>query len=88
MVLWCVWEKSAANSVQYTVCKKSIHKWCSGVRGDVLWVGDSFKCRRCDGTIPEDGCVKSFCYLGDTLVGDGRVVLAATARIRNGWIKF
>ena len=28
---------------------------------------------------------KSFCYLGDTL---GGVDLTATARIRNGWIKF
>ena len=34
------------------------------------------------------GCVKSFCYLGDTLDGNGRVDLAATARIRNGWMKF
>ena len=31
------------------------------------------------------GCVKSFCYLGDTLDGAD---LAATARIRNGWMKF
>ena len=31
---------------------------------------------------------KSFCYLGDTLDGDGRADLAATARIRNGWMKF
>ena len=31
------------------------------------------------------GCVKSFCYLGDTLDGAG---IAATARIRNGWMKF
>ena len=30
-------------------------------------------------------CVKSFCYLGDTLDGDGGADLAATARIRNGW---
>ena len=29
-------------------------------------------------------CVKSFCYLGDTLDGDGGADLAATARIRNG----
>ena len=28
-------------------------------------------------------CVKSFCYLGDTLDGDDRADLAATARIRN-----
>ena len=33
-------------------------------------------------------CVKSFCYLGDPLDGDGGVDLAATARIRNGWMKF
>ena len=32
-------------------------------------------------------CVKSFCYLGDTLDGDGGAYLAATARIRNGWMK-
>ena len=32
-------------------------------------------------------CVKSFCYLGDTLDGDGGADFAATARIRNGWIK-
>ena len=62
---------------------------------------DGFRCRRCDGTIQEvdlaedlmvDGetyeCVKSFCYLGDTLDGDGGADLAATARIRNGWMKF
>ena len=75
-------------SAQYV--KKLIHKRCSG-----------FRCRRCDGTIQEvdlaeelmvDGetfaCVKSFCYLGDTLDGDGGADLAATARIRNGWMKF
>ena len=28
-------------------------------------------------------CVKNFCYLGDTLDGDGGADLAATARIRN-----
>ena len=64
-------------------------------------VADGFRCRRCDGTIQEvdlaeylmvDGetyeCVKSFCYLGDTLDGDGGADIAATARIRNGWMKF
>ena len=29
-------------------------------------------------------CVKSFCYLGDTLDEDGGADLAATARIRSG----
>ena len=88
-----------ANSVQCTVYKKWIHKRCSGVRGDLSRVADGFMCRRFDGTIQEvdlaedlmvDGetyeCVKSFCYLGDTLDGDGGADLAATGRIRNGWI--
>ena len=56
---------------------------------------------RCDGTIQEvdlaedlmvDGetydCIKSFCYLGDTLDGYYGVNLAATSRIRNRWMKF
>ena len=30
----------------------------------------------------------SFCYLGDTLDGDGGAELATTARIRYGWMKF
>ena len=34
------------------------------------------------------GSAKSFCYLGDTLDGDGGADLAVTARIRNGWMKF
>ena len=34
------------------------------------------------------GCVRSFYYLGDTLDGDGGADPAATARIRNGWMKF
>ena len=63
---------------------------CSGVRGDLSQVADGFRCRRCDGTIQEvdlaedlmvDGetyeCVKSFCYLGDTLDGDGGADIAA-----------
>ena len=33
-------------------------------------------------------CVKSICYLGDTLDGYGAADLSATARIRNGWMKF
>ena len=71
------------------------------MRGDLLRVADGFRCRRCDGTIQEVdlaedlmvdgetyGCVKSFCYLGDTLDGDCGADLAATSRIRNGWMEF
>ena len=98
----CVCGKGVrANSVQCTVCKKWIHKRCSGVRGDLSRVADGFRCRRSDGTIQEVDiaedlmvdvgtykCVKSIYYLGDTLGGDGGADLAATARIRNGWMKF
>ena len=72
------------NYVQCTVCKKLIHKRCRGVCGDLSRVADCFRCRRCDGTIQEVDLaedlmvhgetyeyVKSFCYLGDTLDGDG-----------------
>ena len=61
---------------------------CSGVHGDLSRVADGFTCRRCDRTNQEvdlaedlmvDGetyeCVKSFCYLGDTLDGDGEADL-------------
>ena len=71
------------------------------MRGDLSLVANGFRCRQCDETIQEAdlvedlmvdgetyGCVKSFCYLGDTLDGDGGADLAATARIRNGWMKF
>ena len=68
--------------------------------GDMSRVANGFRCRRCDGTIQEAalcedlmvegetyGCHKPFCYLGDTFDGNG-AYLAATSRIRNGWMKF
>ena len=64
--------------------QKKNHKRCSGVHGDLSWLADGFRCRRCARTIQEAdlaedlivdeetyGCVKSFCYLGETLDGDG-----------------
>ena len=90
-----------ANSVQCTVCKKWIYERGSGVRDDLSRVADGFRCMRCNRTIQEadltedlmvDGetyeCKLFFCYLGDTLGEDGGADLAATARIRNGWMKF
>ena len=62
-----------------------------------MLVADGFRCERCDGTIQEadlvvDGetyrCVKSFCYLGDTLDVDGGADLVGTVRIRNRCMKF
>ena len=72
-----------ANAVNCKTDKKWIHKQCSDVHGD-LSLGvhvDGFRCKRCDGTIPEvniaenlvvDGvtywCVKSFCLCGTLLM--------------------
>ena len=66
------------------------------MRGDLSRVAEGFRCRRCDGTIQEADLAEDLmvdgetyaCYLGDTLDGDGGADLAATARIRNGWMKF
>ena len=79
---------------------KWIYKRCSGVCGDLSRVAYGFRYWRCDRTNQEAdiakgimvdgemyGCVKSFCYLGDTLDGDGGVDFAATTKIRNGWMK-
>ena len=33
-------------------------------------------------------CIKSFCYLGDILDGQGGADFASTDRIINGWMKF
>ena len=62
----------------------------------MLLVVDGFSCKRCDGTITEAniaeklvvdgetyGCVKSLCFVWDTVDGDGGVHLATTARIRD-----
>ena len=71
------------------------------MRGDLSRVADGFMCRRFEWTIQEAdlaedlmvdgetyGRVKSSCYLGDTLGGDGGADHASTARIKNGWMKF
>ena len=92
-----MWERSAGKLCSVHIIYKMIHRRCSG---DLPRVANSFRCRRCDGTIQEadpaedlmvDGETYgwvSFCYLGDTLDGDGGADLAATDRNRNGWMKF
>ena len=53
------------------------------MRGDLSRVADGFSCRQCNGTIQEVDLAE------DLMVdGDGGADLAATARIRNGWMKF
>ena len=66
------------------------------MRGDLSLVADGIRCRLCDRKIQEADladletyeCVKRFSYLGDTPNEDGGADLTATARIRNGWMKF
>ena len=58
--------RSTANSVQCTVCKKWIHKRCSGVRGDLSRVGDGFRCRQCDVTIQEVDLAEDLMVDGET----------------------
>ena len=55
-----------AHSVQCTACKKWIHKRCRGVRGDLLWVADGFRCGRCDGTIQEVDLAEDLMVDGET----------------------
>ena len=79
-----------------TVCKKWIHKRCSGVYGDLSLVVDGFRCNQFDGTIQKSDLAKDLvvdgetygCYMEDYLDRDGGADLAAIARIRNGWMKF
>ena len=59
-----------ANSVQCTVCKKWIHKRCSGVCGDLSRVADGFRCRRCDGIIQEVDLVEDLMVQEVDLVED------------------
>ena len=52
-----------ANSIQCTVYTHWIHKRCSG---DLSWVADGFKCRRCDRTIQEADLPKDLMVDGET----------------------
>ena len=54
VALWCLWERSTGKLCSvHSMFKKWIHKRCSGVHGDLSWVADGFRCRRCDGDNPE-----------------------------------
>ena len=78
-----LWEGVQTNSVKCTTCIQWIPKRCSSLCGDLSLLADGFMRKRCDGTIQEAdlavglvvdgetcGCVKSFSYLGDTLLMD------------------
>ena len=90
-----------ANSIQCTKCDRWVHRKCSGVKGLMSNMVTTFECKIClegdtDGGIAEldlgDGvkfeCVKTFCYLGDMLNGEGGSVSATVVRVRCAWKKF
>ena len=93
-----------ANSITCTRCRKWIHKRCSDITGSLSRVKDDFICAKCKGTLPRPsvvgdgeflevegekyGVVTSFCYLGDTIDGNGGASAAITTRIQCGWKKF
>ena len=93
-------ESSVGKHCKCTVYKRWIHKQYSCVRGHLSLVVDGgLRCKRCDGRIQGAdlakylvmdgetyGSVKGFCNLGDPLDGYGGADLAASVRIRNGWI--
>ena len=90
------------NSICCDVCKKWIHKKCSGVKGR-LQVGRKFQCQVCNGgayfqlnerqdlKLEDEGtleCVDRFCYLGDVIGAGGGVEEASRNRVRCAWAKF
>jgi Reverse transcriptase (RNA-dependent DNA polymerase) len=90
------------NSVFCVVCKKWVHKKCSGVKGKLV-TGVKFTCPVCvrggHGDLVEDKelalgdagnlqCVDKFCYLGDMLGCGGGAGDAVRYRVRCAWGKF
>ena len=89
------------NSIQCTECTEWVHKKCSGIRGSLTSVMTTFKCKVFLGLVVNSGiaefdlgdgtkfaCVKTFCYLGDMLNGEGGADSAGVARVRCAWKKF
>jgi len=89
------------NSIVCTVCKKWVHKRCSGIAVKLKVVND-FKCKSCVESMgPEEvrsevvienvgklERVDRFCYLGDMIGAGGGVEEATRARVRCAWGKF
>ena len=93
-----------SNSVECTVCKKWVHKKCSGVKEKLREGLVGYKCPICSGQVQrrfDDGvkevelsgsgkleCVNKFCYLGDVIGSGGGASDASRNRVRCAWGKF
>jgi len=80
--------------IQYNVLVTSVHKKCSGIKGNMYKVMKSFICRGCSnhviskhhtsvdiGASAHLEVVDKFCYLGDMLSLEGDADAAVEARI-------
>jgi len=91
------------NSIRCNKCGFLVHRRCSGVKGSLVKVEETFVCKSCErpaetrqsyneghaGTLVNGiETVQSFCYLGDVLQSDGGCDIAVTERVRKGWFKF
>ena len=72
-VQWCTWLLVAGNVSGVSNVTGQSKKL---IYGDLVFDGETY------------GCVNSFCYLGDTIDGDGVADFSVTSRIKNGWMKF
>jgi len=89
------------NSIHCISCQKWIHRKCSGIKGSMYKVMNTFICRGCVNPVTGTGCISvdigananldlvdKFCYLGDMLSVDRDADAAVENRIRIGWNKF
>src|SRR5580692_11344898 len=91
-----------SNSIYCVLCKKWIHKACSGVKFKVT-ANANFQCSMCTIGNSDDttefrelsfrntdklDCVDRFCYLGDIMGAGGRVEDASRAGMICAWSKF
>ena len=86
-----------SNTIQCTICHKWVHKKCSGIKGSMYKVMQSFICTGCSNPVISTDrssvdigasanleVVDKFYYLGDMLSVDGDTDAAVEARIRIG----
>jgi hypothetical protein len=92
-----------SNSLKCTANNHWVHRKCSGIRGELAAVADTYICPACERgsdnrpEVPTSitvcqgvdiDVVGKFCYLGDMLNAEGGSDSSVTARIRCGWSKF
>ena len=90
------------NSVKCIMCEKWVHKRCSGIKGSLIKVCDTFVCKKCKGMSKSEAMlgdvdigngvslerVVRFCYLSDSVGVEGGSEPAIWARISSGWNRF